>query len=131
MKEVVVLFKRWHLLFLLPRLFLNLRVIAFLGCDLLVCKARDPFGYEFVKVLLLECDGVAHLDVVRAVLVELIDPYAPVGVGRAVIGEPLQPLVPYHREELQDEHEDHEDAAYLETHRLYHFDPHPSLQLRI
>ena len=85
MKEVVVLFKRWDLLLLLPRLFLNLRVIASLGCDLLVCKARNPFGYEFVKVLLLERDGVAHLDVVRAVLVELIDPDAPVRVGRAVI----------------------------------------------
>jgi hypothetical protein len=121
MKEVVVPFKSWHLLFLLPRLFLNLRVIAFLGCDLLVCKARYPFGYELVKVLLLKRDRVAHLDVVRAVLVELIDPDAPVRVGRAVIGEPLQALVPYHREELQDKYEDHEDPAYLETHRLHHF----------
>ena len=121
MKEVVVLFKRWHLLFLLPRLFLNLRVIASQGCDLLVCEARDPFGYELVKVLLLKRDGVAHLDVICAVLVELIDPYAPVGVGRAVIGEPLQALEPYHREELQDEYENHEYPAYLETHRLHHF----------
>ena len=72
MKEVVVLFKRWHLLFFLPRLFLNLRVIASLGCDLLVCKARDPVGDEFVKVLLLERDWVPHLDIIRAVLVELI-----------------------------------------------------------
>ena len=121
MKEVVVLFEWRHLLFLLPRLFLNLRVIAFLGCNLLVSKARDPFGNELVKVLLLECDRVAHLDIVRAVLVELIDPNAPVGVGRAVIGEPLEALVPYHREELQDEYEDHENPAYLETHRLHHY----------
>ena len=53
-------------------------VIAELGCDLIASIVLDPVGYEFIKVLLLECDGEAHLNIIRAVLVELIDPDAPV-----------------------------------------------------
>ena len=120
MIEVEVPFKRWHLLFPLPRLILFVSVIANLGCDLIACVALDPVCYELFKVLLLERYWKAHLNVVRAVLVELIHPDAPVRVWRAVIREPIEPLVPYHREELQDEHEDHEYPAHLETDRLHH-----------
>ncbi len=85
MIEVVVPFKRWHLLFHIPRLILNLSVIAEHWLDLIARIFLDPVGDEFFKILLLECDGEAHLYVVRAVLVELIDSDAPVRVGRAVI----------------------------------------------
>ena len=60
-------------------------VIADQGRDLIACISLDPLCNEHFKVLLFEGDGVAHLNVVRAVLVELIDPDAPVRVGRAVI----------------------------------------------
>lgn len=121
MIEVEVPFKRWHLLFPLPRLILFVSVIADLGSDLIACIDLDPICYELFKVLLLKRDGEAHLYVIRAVLVELIDPDAPVRVGRAVIREPIEPLVPDHRAALQDEHEDHEDSANLETDRLHHY----------
>ena len=96
MIEVEVSFKRWHLLFPLPRLILFVGVIANLGCDLIACIALDPVSNKLFKVLLLERDGVAHFNVVCAVLVELIDPDAPVRVGRAMIREPIEPLVPDH-----------------------------------
>ena len=78
MMEVVVTFKSWDLMFHNPCLLLNMTVIAELGCDLIASIVLDPVGYEFIKVLLLECDGEAHLNIIRAVLVELIDPDAPV-----------------------------------------------------
>ena len=89
MIKVEVPFKRWHLLFPLPRLILFVSVIADLGCDLIACISLDPVSYELFKVLLLERYGVAHLNIVRAVLVELIHSDAPVRVGRAVIREPI------------------------------------------
>ena len=60
-------------------------VIADLGRDFIASISLDPLCNEHFKVLLFEGDGVAHLNVVRAVLVELIDPDAPVRVGWAVI----------------------------------------------
>jgi hypothetical protein len=93
MIEVEVPFKRWHLLFPLPRLILFVSVIADLGSDFIACIALDPVCNKLFKVLLLERDGEAHLNVIRAVLVELIDSDAPVRVRRAVIWEPIEPLV--------------------------------------
>lgn len=60
--------------------------------DVLVELLIRPLPDQHPEISLLERDREPHLDVVRSVLIELVDADAPVWVGRAVILEEIEGL---------------------------------------